>query len=67
MSFQPLRVRNLDAAQNQFSSLGEAMHVVPNPTANNHEKNDETRMPNDEANSNVESRNAWTVIRCLSS
>src|SRR5438105_3026115 len=28
VSFQPVRVRNLDAAQNQFSSLRETMNVV---------------------------------------
>jgi hypothetical protein len=34
MSFQPVRMRNLDAAQNQFSPLGEPMHIVTDSTSN---------------------------------
>jgi hypothetical protein len=34
MSFQPTRVRNLNAAQNQFSSLRETMNVVTDAAAN---------------------------------
>jgi len=40
MSFQPVGVRNLDAAQNQFSSLGEPMHIIADSTSN-HDENDE--------------------------
>ncbi len=40
MSFQPVRVRNLDAAQNQFTSLGEPMYIIADSTSN-HDENDE--------------------------
>jgi hypothetical protein len=40
MSFQPVRVRNLDATQNQFTSLGEPMHIIADSTSN-HDENDE--------------------------
>src|SRR5438876_11919267 len=56
MSFQPARVRNLDAAQNQFSSLHETMNVVAD-AATNHGANDESRMRNDERNPNDECQN----------
>src|SRR5205823_10167175 len=45
VSVQPVRVWNLDAAQNQFSSLRETMDVVTD-AATNHGKNDERRMTN---------------------
>src|SRR6266481_6045090 len=55
MSFQPARMRNLDGAQNQFSSLGEPMHIIADSTSN-HEENAECRMPNDEGNPNDQCR-----------
>src|SRR5437667_11107078 len=55
MSFQPVRMRNLDATQNQFSSRGEPMHIIADSTSN-HEENDECRMPNDEGNPNDQCR-----------
>src|SRR4029077_14421008 len=56
MSLQPARVRNLDAAQHQFSSLHETMNVVAD-AATNHGANDECRMRNDERNPNDECQN----------
>jgi hypothetical protein len=40
MSFQPVRMCNLEAAQNQFMSLGEPMYVIADSTSN-HEENAE--------------------------
>jgi hypothetical protein len=40
VSFQPARVRNLEAAQNQFTSLGEPMHIIAD-SASSHDENDE--------------------------
>jgi hypothetical protein len=34
MSFQSARVRNFEAAQNQFTSLGEPMHVIADSASN---------------------------------
>src|SRR5438270_233172 len=56
VSFQAVRVWNLDAAQNQFSSLRETMDVVTD-AGSNHRTNDERRMTNDEGNPNDECRN----------
>jgi hypothetical protein len=40
VSFESARVRNLNTAQNKFSSSGEPMHIVAD-SATNHEENDE--------------------------
>src|SRR6266496_5017567 len=37
MSFQPARVHDLDAAKDEFSAFGEAMHVVANSASNTHD------------------------------
>src|SRR5205814_1264307 len=47
MSFQPAHVRDLDAAQDEFSSLDETMHVITD-SRSDHDKNNECRMTNDE-------------------
>src|SRR6185312_5835057 len=36
MSFQSARVRNLDAAKDQFPSFNKAVHIVANSTSNIH-------------------------------
>src|SRR5206468_5453088 len=36
MSFQSVRVRNLDAPKDQFPSFNKAMHVVANSASNTH-------------------------------